>query len=141
LRIGAGGEHLWPGTLDVMGWSVDPIGFGVMLSRSLPRFVEERLAAPARRFLKSEGLNGMTRFICHPGGAKVLAAVEAALELQTGTLIDERRVLRDYGNMSAPTVLFVLEQALKRGFSGNAVLSALGPGFTASFLTIEANKG
>jgi alkylresorcinol/alkylpyrone synthase len=141
LRIGAGGEHLWPGTLDVMGWSVDPIGFGVMLSRSLPRFVEERLAAPARRFLKSEGLNGMTRFICHPGGAKVLAAVEAALELQTGTLIDERRVLRDYGNMSAPTVMFVLEQALKRGFSGKAVLSALGPGFTASFLAIEVNKG
>ena len=141
LRIGVGREHLWPGTLDVMGWSVDPIGFGVMLSRSLPRFVEERLAAPARRFLKSEGLNGMTRFICHPGGAKVLAAVEGALELQTGTLVDERRVLRDYGNMSAPTVMFVLERALKRGFSGSAVLSALGPGFTASFLAIEANKG
>ena len=141
LRIGAAREHLWPGTLDVMGWSVDPIGFGVLLSRSLPRFVEQRLAAPARRFLKSEGLNGMTRFICHPGGAKVLAAVEAALELQTGTLIDERRVLRDYGNMSAPTVLFVLERALTRGFSGRAVLSALGPGFTASFLAIEAGKG
>lgn len=141
LRIGAAREHLWPGTLDVMGWSVDPIGFGVLLSRSLPRFVEERLAAPARRFLKSEGLNGTTRFICHPGGAKVLAAVEAALELQTGTLTDERRVLRDYGNMSAPTVLFVLERALKRGFTGRAVLSALGPGFTASFLAIEAGKG
>jgi alkylresorcinol/alkylpyrone synthase len=141
LQIGAGQEHLWPGTLDVMGWSVDPIGFGVLLSRSLPRFVEERLAAPARRFLKSQGLNGMTRFICHPGGAKVLAAVEAALELQTGTLADERSVLRDYGNMSAPTVLFVLERALKRGFSGRAVLAALGPGFTASFLTIEAAHG
>jgi alkylresorcinol/alkylpyrone synthase len=141
LQIGVAREHLWPGTLDVMGWSVDPVGFGVMLSRSLPRFVEERLAAPARRFLKSEGLNGTTRFICHPGGAKVLAAVEAALQLQTGTLADERRVLRDYGNMSAPTVMFVLERALKRGFSGSAVLSALGPGFTASFLAVEANKG
>jgi alkylresorcinol/alkylpyrone synthase len=141
LQIGAAREHLWPGTLDVMGWSVDPIGFGVLLSRSLPRFVEERLAAPARRFLKNEGLNGMTRFICHPGGAKVLTAVEAALGLQTGTLTDERRVLRDYGNMSAPTVMFVLERALKGGFSGHAVLSALGPGFTASFLAIEAKKG
>ena len=140
LQIGAGREHLWPGTLDVMGWSVDPIGFGVMLSRSLPRFVEERLAVPARRFVKSQGLNGMTRFICHPGGAKVLTAVETALELQTGTLTDERGVLRDYGNMSAPTVLFVLERALERGFSGRAVLSALGPGFTASFLAVEAKK-
>jgi alkylresorcinol/alkylpyrone synthase len=43
--------------------------------------------------------------------------------------------------MSAPTVLFVLERALKRGFSGHAVLSALGPGFTASFLAIEAARG
>jgi alkylresorcinol/alkylpyrone synthase len=141
LRIGPAREHLWPGTLDIMGWSVDPIGFGVMLSRSLPRFVEERLATPARRFLKSEGLNGTTRFVCHPGGAKVLAAVEAALELQTGTLTDERAVLRDYGNMSAPTVLFVLERAVKRGLSGRAVLSALGPGFTASFLAVEAAHG
>ncbi len=141
IQIGAAREHLWPGTLDVMGWSVDPIGFGVVLSRSLPRFVEERLAGPARRFLKSEGLNGPTRFICHPGGAKVLAAVEAALELQTGTLADERAVLRDFGNMSAPTVLFVLERALARGFSGSAVLSALGPGFTASFLAVEATHG
>ena len=141
LQIGGAREHQWPGTLDIMGWSMDPTGFGVLLSRSLPKFVEERLAAPARRFLKSEGLNGNTRFICHPGGAKVMTAVEAAFELQTGTLQDERAVLRDYGNMSAPTVLFVLERALKRGFSGQAVLSALGPGFTASFLAIEAAHG
>jgi alkylresorcinol/alkylpyrone synthase len=141
LRIGATREHMWPGTLDVMGWSVDPIGFGVVLSRSLPRFVEERLAVPARRFVKEADLNGAARFICHPGGAKVLAAVEAALELDSGTLADEREVLRDFGNMSAPTVLFVLERALAGGLSGPAVLSALGPGFTASFLAIEAGDG
>jgi alkylresorcinol/alkylpyrone synthase len=141
IRIGAAREHLWPGTLDIMGWSVDPIGFGVVLSRSLPRFVEERLATPARRFLRSQGLNGSTRFICHPGGAKVLTAVETAFDLETGTLADERRVLRDFGNMSAPTVFFVLERALARGFSGMAVLSALGPGFTASFLAIEVARG
>jgi alkylresorcinol/alkylpyrone synthase len=137
LRIGQAREHTWPGTLDVMGWSVDPIGFGVVLSRSLPRFVEERLATPARRFLKDAGLEGKAQFVCHPGGAKVLAAVEAALDLQSGTLKDERSVLRDFGNMSAPTVLFVLERALKRKQSGPVVLSALGPGFTASFLALE----
>lgn len=141
IQIGGAREHLWPGTLDIMGWSVDPIGFGVVLSRSLPRFVEERLAAPARRFLKSEKLNGSTRFICHPGGAKVLAAVEAAFDLKAGTLAEERAVLRDFGNMSAPTVLFVLERAFAGGFSGPAVLSALGPGFTASFLAVETAHG
>jgi alkylresorcinol/alkylpyrone synthase len=50
-------------------------------------------------------------------------------------------VLRDFGNMSAPTVFFVLERALARKFSGTAVLSALGPGFTASFLAVEAAHG
>lgn len=140
LRIGMAAEHTWPDTLDIMGWSVDPIGFGVVLSRSLPAFVEQRLAAPARRFMKAAKLKN-PRFICHPGGAKVLNAVETALGLKSGTLADEREVLRRYGNMSAPTVLFVLERALKRGLKGPAVLSALGPGFTASFLAIEGSRG
>ena len=140
LQIHAAGEHTWPGTLDIMGWSVDPIGFGVMLSRSLPRFVRQRLAAPAHRFAKKAGVE-KPQFICHPGGAKVLDAIEGALGLQTGTLRDEREVLRGYGNMSAPSVLFVLERARKRGLHGPAVLSALGPGFTASFVALEASHG
>jgi alkylresorcinol/alkylpyrone synthase len=140
LYIGASAEHTWPGTLDIMGWTVDPVGFGVILSRSLPKFVERRLAAPARRFVQAAELI-VPQFICHPGGAKVLDAIESALELQKGTLRDEREVLRSHGNMSAPTVLFVLERALKRGLCGSAVLSALGPGFTASFLALEATNG
>ncbi len=137
LRVGAAAEHTWARTLDIMGWTVDPVGFQVMLSRSLPRFVEQRLAAPVRRFIKSARLQA-PQLVCHPGGAKVLDAIEVALELQKGTLRDEREVLREHGNMSAPTVLFVLERALKRGLRGPAVLSALGPGFTANFLALEA---
>jgi alkylresorcinol/alkylpyrone synthase len=125
-----------------MGWSVDPMGFGVILSPKLPRFVERRLAVPARRFVAANGGNGVRpRFVCHPGGAKVLASVERALELGVGALEEERAVLREYGNMSAPTVLFVLERALARGLKGPAVLAALGPGFTASFLAVEATDG
>ncbi len=137
LRIGHGAEHTWPHTLDIMGWSVDPAGFGVVLKRSLPRFVEQRFAAPARRFIKAAKL-AAPHFICHPGGAKVLDAIEGAMALQKGTLRDEREVLRGHGNMSAPSVLFVLDHALKRGLHGPAVLAALGPGFTASFLALEA---
>ena len=140
IRIGASAEHTWPGTLDIMGWTIDPVGFGIVLSRSLPRFVEQRLAAPARRFVNAAKLIA-PQFICHPGGAKVLDAIETALELQKGTLRDEREVLRGHGNMSAPSVLFVLDRALKRGLRGSVVLSALGPGFTASFLALEATHG
>jgi alkylresorcinol/alkylpyrone synthase len=136
MHVGLAAEHTWPGSLDIMGWTVDPAGFGVVLSRSLPRFIERRLAAPARRFVKAAGLKA-PHYIFHPGGAKVLDAVETALELQKGTLRDEREVLRGHGNMSAPSVLFVLERAMKRGLRGATALAALGPGFTASFLALE----
>ena len=140
LQVGAAAEHTWPRTLDIMGWAIDPVGFRVMLSRSLPRFVEQRMAAPVRRFIKAARLRA-PQLVCHPGGAKVLDAIEAALELQKGTLRDEREILRNHGNMSAPTVLFVLERALRRGLYGPVVLSALGPGFTANFLALEAFYG
>jgi alkylresorcinol/alkylpyrone synthase len=140
-EIGAAGQHLFPDSLDIMGWTVDPIGFGVLLSRTLPRFVEEKLAAPARKFVATAGFGAVAvRYVCHPGGAKVLAAVETALGLADLTLADERTVLRDHGNMSAPTVLFVLDYALAHGLTGPAVLSALGPGFTASFVAIDAGQ-
>jgi alkylresorcinol/alkylpyrone synthase len=140
-KIGAAGQHLFPDSLDIMGWTVDPIGFGVLLSRTLPGFVVEKFAAPARKFTASAGFGpGPIRYICHPGGTKVLAAVEAALGLAAFTLADERIVLRDHGNMSAPTVLFVLARALAHGLTGPAVLSALGPGFTASFLAIDVGQ-
>jgi alkylresorcinol/alkylpyrone synthase len=111
-----------------------------VLSRSLPRFIEQRLAAPVQGFTEAAGLTA-PQLICHPGGAKVLDAVETALELQKGTLRDEREVLRQHGNMSSPSVLFVLERALKRGLRGAAMLAALGPGFTASFVALEAARG
>lgn len=139
VRIGRAAEHTWPRTLDIMGWSIDPAGFGVVLSRSLPRFVEQKLAAPARAFASRIVGNG--RYIFHPGGAKVLDAVQAALGLAHDAIADERAVLRGYGNMSAPTVLFVLDRVLRRGLASPAVMAALGPGFTASFLALEPFHG
>ena len=141
LRIGASAEHTWPNTLDIMGWSIDPAGFGVVLSRSLPRFLSNSGWRRRRAVSSRQARIDAPQFVFHPGGAKVLDAVETALELQKGTLRDERDVLRGHGNMSAPSVLFVLERALKRGLRGSAVLAALGPGFTASFLALEASHG
>ncbi len=77
------------------------------------------------------------RMLCHPGGAKVITALEAALELGQGALDLERSVLRDHGNMSAPTVLFVLDAARRAGRTGRMLLCALGPGFTASYVPME----
>lgn len=146
LRTGGGGaaaiaggtQILWPDSLDIMGWTVDDPGLGVVFDRAIPPFVEEHMAEAVDRITARQGMRAqdVQRFTCHPGGAKVITALESSLELQTGTLDHERAVLRDYGNMSAPTVLFVLKRVLEEGMPPNSLLLALGPGFTASGLLL-----
>jgi len=69
---------------------------------------------------------------------KVIDAIEKALELPQGELNIEREVLHDFGNMSAPTVLFVLERLLRRGLPRRVMMTAFGPGFTCAGLLLEA---
>jgi alkylresorcinol/alkylpyrone synthase len=147
LRAGDGGatqvedtgEHLWPDTLGIMGWSVDPEGFGVIFRRTIPNFVTTHLNSAVTDILSGMRLSmeDIDRFICHPGGAKVISALESALALDQGTLVHERQIIADYGNMSSPTVLFVLEQACAKGLPARSLLTALGPGFTASCVTLR----
>jgi alkylresorcinol/alkylpyrone synthase len=134
------GEHTWPDSLEVMGWRVEEDGFGVQFSRTIPGIVRERYGAAVDDFLARQGLGreDLDGTLCHPGGAKVLDALEAVFDLTPGAMTDARAVLRDYGNMSAATVLFVLARALKRGLRGRHLVSSLGPGFTAGFLLLEA---
>ena len=131
-----GQEHTWPDTLPIMGWDVDDNGLGVVFDRAIPAFVGERFREAADLCLARAGLmtGDVDRPVCHPGGTKVLEALETCLELAPGALDHERAVLAEAGNMSAPTVLFVLERALDAGLAGQTALCALGPGFTASFL-------
>jgi len=134
-----GGQHTWNNTIDVMGWRVDDEGFGAIFSRSIPDLVSEDLRPAADAFLKRHGLalGDIAHFSFHPGGAKVIQALEQAFELEQGALQDERSVLAGYGNMSAPTVMFVLKKALAAKASGRRFVGSLGPGFTASFLTMQ----
>jgi alkylresorcinol/alkylpyrone synthase len=138
-RIESTGEHLWPDTLNVMGWSVDPLGFGVILRRTIPDFVANELKPVLIQILARMQLSlaDIGRFICHPGGAKVINAIESALSLDQGALDHERQVIADYGNMSAPTVLFILERARARGLPARSLITALGPGFTASCVSLR----
>ena len=138
-QIENAGEHLWPDTLDIMGWSVDPEGFGVIFQRTIPDFVTAHLNPAVTRILADMQLSmaDIDRFICHPGGAKVINALETALALDQGTLDCERQVISDYGNMSSPTILFVLEQVRAKGLPARSLLTALGPGFTASCVTLR----
>ncbi len=136
--IEGAGEHTWPDTLEIMGWRVDPNGFGVIFDRSIPAFVIANIAQAMTAVLAGAGLRmaDVDRFVCHPGGAKVLQALERALGFPQGTLDVEREVLADHGNMSAPTVLFVLERVLADHAGPRLFMSALGPGFTLSGLSL-----
>jgi len=133
-------EHTWPDTLDVMGWRVDPQGLGVIFARSIPAFAQKHFRPAMDAMLGRQGVTveEVDRFVCHPGGMKVIEALEGALDLGQGSLDHEREVLRRHGNMSAPTVLFVLDLARRAGLPPLSVASALGPGFTASTVTLRA---
>ncbi len=142
VRIGRGASKTWDDTLPIMGWEVDEDGLAVVFDRSIPDFVTEEFRAAADFALASLGLNppDIGRIVSHPGGAKVVEAIEGALDLGGGTLDIERDILTEFGNMSAPTVLFVLQRVLARGDAkgtGQPLLAcALGPGFSAGFTPI-----
>lgn len=119
----------------VMGWDLVETGFKVRLSKDLPSITKDRLPQEIRQACASWGieLESVRHFVVHPGGAKVLAAFSESLHLQNGELCHAASVLRDYGNMSSPTVLFILREFLehtaKTGDYG--LMIGMGPGFSA----------
>ncbi len=139
-EVEGGAEHTWPDTLGIMGWNVDPEGFGVIFDRSIPAFAAAHLGEAMAAMLAGLNLKreDVARFVFHPGGAKVIEAVERALDLGPGALDEERQVLSDHGNMSAPTALFVLDRVLAAKPPARTVVAALGPGFTASCLSLTS---
>lgn len=142
ISIGQGHQKIWPDTLDIMGWDVDGTGLGVVFDRSIPAFVSEEFAAATTAALTAAQLTHeqIDRYVCHPGGAKVVDAIEGALHLEQGSLDAERDTLRAAGNMSAPTVIFVMKAVIDAGTSGQMMSCALGPGFTASFLPFHIER-
>jgi len=139
-HITASAEKLWPDTLRIMGWDVEDPGLSVVFDRAIPPFIEAGLASAVDEMCGKMGTSrdAIDRFCCHPGGVKVIDAIESALNLPQGELNLEREVLHDYGNMSAPTVLFVLDRLLERGLPDKVMMTAFGPGFTCAGLMLEA---
>jgi alkylresorcinol/alkylpyrone synthase len=137
--LGAAGEHTWPQSLDVMGWDMAEDGLKARFATSIPGLVASDFRPLLDEFLQRNaiGFSEINAFACHPGGAKVLDALEDALDLPPGGLEDSRSILRDYGNMSAVTVLFVAERMDVRRKAQRTLLTALGPGFSAAFLMLD----
>ncbi len=141
-QILAVGEHNWPDTLDMMGWSIEQDGFGVVMSTSIPQFARSGLRAAAEAFLARHGYGfaDLAGLVSHPGGRKVLDAIAVALDIEEQELVHSWDVLRDYGNMSSPTVLFVLDRTIASQRQGPHLMVAFGPGFTVSFALIDLSR-
>ena len=122
-----------------MGWSIDPQGFGVIFDRDIPPFAEANMTPAIAGILERAGLGlgDIDRFTFHPGGTKVVNALERAFSLGQGTLDHERDILAEYGNMSAPTALFVLERVIAAGLPSRTLVTAMGPGFTTSCASLK----
>ncbi|MEK7728617.1 MAG: 3-oxoacyl-[acyl-carrier-protein] synthase III C-terminal domain-containing protein [candidate division KSB1 bacterium] len=129
----------WPDSLDVMGWEIAPPGLKVLFSRDIPTIVSESARPSILNFLSAQktALADVAMFLSHPGGAKVIAAYSEALAIPEEKTKHMWNVLRDYGNMSSATVLFVLEEYLRSTDyrRGELVLSTtLGPGFSSEMI-------
>jgi len=129
-------------SLDVMGWEVVETGFKAIFSKDIPTIVKNNVKGNILEFVEQYGLSisDLKHFVLHPGGAKVLDEYERALGLENGSIIHSRNVLRDHGNMSSPTVLYVLGEFMKSG-NYNAgeygLISALGPGFSSELILFQ----
>ncbi len=138
-RIEGWGEHTWPSSRDIMGWQVEDDGLGVIFSRSIPVLIRDMMRPVTDAFLDAQGLthDQLRGLIFHPGGAKVLEALEQCYGLADGALVDARAVLADHGNMSAVTVLAVLNRMVERGSKGRHLMAALGPGFSVGMALLD----
>ena len=131
-ELSAFASHVWPDTLEMMGWEIGDTGFDLVLARDIPLFVNSHFAPVCDAFLAEQGLTkaNMAEPACHPGGGRV---VDALAEYFEDDLAATRAVLRENGNMSSPTVLFVLEALLAAGpITKPTLMTALGPGFVGA---------
>jgi len=122
-----------------MLWFAGDHGLQLRLAQELPDTIEANLPRAVTSFFRRGGIAApaVDHWIVHPGGPQILDAVEHSLHLAAGALDLSRSVLRRYGNMSSPTILFVLKELLAAGAVGRTMALAFGPGLTVEMVLIE----
>lgn len=141
-RIRATRSVFYPDTERVMGWDVVNGGFKVVLSAKVPEVVRAHVREDVGGFLAEHGLRveDVRHWVAHTGGPKVLEAFESTLELPEGALARSWKSLRETGNLSSASVLFVLESLLASGEprpGEYGLLMAMGPGFCAELVLLQ----
>ncbi|MEH7255578.1 3-oxoacyl-[acyl-carrier-protein] synthase III C-terminal domain-containing protein [Neobacillus niacini] len=132
---------LMPDSIDVMGWDIRDQGLFVVFSRDIPLIIEDWLKPNVSKFLTENELelNDIDHFIAHPGGKKVIDAYIKSLNIPAAMTDISLEVLKNYGNMSSATILYVLKRVMELGGEAGAygLCTALGPGFSSELLLLK----
>jgi len=132
LRLGAFQSHTIPESEDEMAWTIGNTGFDMRLSAYVPRFIERDIASILNGLLAREGhsQDDIDIWAVHPGGRAILERVATALSVPVEKLRHSYDVLREFGNMSSATIMFVLKRILESTATGRIFATAFGPGLT-----------
>lgn len=125
-----------PDSGDQITWSIGGSGFDMNLSGKVPGTIASGLPACLPDILSGRDIGDITHWAIHPGGRTILDAVREGATLQEDLLQSSRRVLRDYGNMSSATIMFVLKDIMERG-RGRGCGMAFGPGLTVESMLFQ----
>ncbi|HMF44593.1 MAG TPA: 3-oxoacyl-[acyl-carrier-protein] synthase III C-terminal domain-containing protein [Polyangia bacterium] len=134
-------SHIWPRSTYALGFDLKDDGFHSVLSKDVPDLLRSEIGALVRTLAGRRGLTreDLSSFVFHPGGRKILGFLEEELGLSRADTQPSWDVLRDYGNQSSASVLFVLQEWLTRrrpAAGSHGVLAAFGPGLTSELLLL-----
>jgi len=138
-------SRLYPNTEDAMGWQIGSSGFRIFLSPAVSNVIAEYLGDEIAGFLNSHRLKtaDIARWVCHPGGPKILTALEETLDLRDGELVVSWNSLAEKGNLSSSAVIHILSdvmqgQGIAKPIPGTpGLLLAMGPGFSTELVLLE----
>ncbi len=119
-------DYSWKNSLNLMGWSVENDGLGVIFDKEIPRFIKKELPSVINKFfsIKKKG------FILHSGGMKIINSYKKIFNNHP-TIKYSQDILSSYGNVSSVSVILVLKEILENNANGKFIMSAMGPGFSA----------
>jgi predicted naringenin-chalcone synthase len=132
-QVTAFGSCLFPDSEHAMTWNIGDHGFEMTLSADVPDLIAHNLRPWLEGWLRRNDLriNDVKSWAIHPGGPRILTAVRDSLNLDDKDLADSHAVLAEYGNMSSPTILFILDRLRQRSAPRPCVALSFGPGLIA----------
>ena len=129
-RLAASGSHWFANSEEAMSWRIGDHGFEMTLSTQVPELIATHLRPWLESWLAKNGLSlaDVQSWAIHPGGPRIIDEVASSLNLGDLATTVSRQVLAECGNMSSPTILFILQQLIQRDAARPCIAIAFGPG-------------